>query len=94
MKPPDTHRLSTDLVRVTLLNSAGRKTTLWAKPLPSKQPGRRVFLKVDEEGNTPSSFNAATNTVTETKCLYIASDADVVSERPAFMSLKYGTLET
>ena len=90
----DADRRTTEFVRVVIRTAKGRRATLWAKPLTCTVPGRRMFLKVNDQGETPSSFNERTNVVTETKHIYIASECDVVSEEPAFMSLKYGELET
>jgi hypothetical protein len=92
MPTPESHRLPTEFVRVSLRGPQGKRITAWAKPLPAA-PGRRLYLRVSKEGEVPSSFNAAANVVTETREIIVATDADVVNEKPAFFSLTYGELE-
>ena len=89
-EPP---RLPTEFVELTVRMPNGRNKTCWAKPLKSKTPGQRLFLKVDNQGEPRYTYNAKTNVETKHVEVWVVGEADVISEKPAVYSCMYAELE-
>ncbi len=91
-EPP---RLPTECVELTVRMPSGRTKTIWAKPVKGKvaTPGRRSFVKVDNQGEVPVTYNASTNVETKHVNVWVVGETDIVSEKPAVYSCKYAELE-
>ena len=87
-------RWTTDCVQL-VVRVGGRKKTFWAKPVKSKvnRPGIRSFIKVDDQGEVRHTYNEKTNVETKHLEIWVVSEQEIISEKPAFYSGKYGELE-
>jgi hypothetical protein len=79
-------------VYVAIRLPGGKRRHFWAEKLPTK-PGDKTlrYIEVDKHGNAQEGVK--NGVIIVTKHLYLVAPQDLISERQARMSLKYGELE-
>ena len=74
--------------RVTVKNSAGKRNSFWAQII-SKGSNLTIYRKVNNEGDDFGYFDKNDALVDRQ---HLFSNSLIISEKPAFESLLYGTL--